>query len=308
AVMDGLQRFIGLRGHDGAAIEFVALAVHPLIPDRRHGEGRAILAADEPGLFRPRAFRLPFIKAGNGHKRAAMAESAPERRLLDNCFSTGIDENGLRHLLCPGRHKPPAHQQKMARALLFAIQGTGDDRHRLRRRDIVAGRKIRRFDEAEKRAHRLWRQGNCVSSTHRDDNKPSRAGATGGNVMLYHRLWTKGDVMVAQDASHAHQTHNHRACIEDALATARELCAERGVQLTPLREKVLQIVWKSHKPVGAYDVLDELARSHKSARPPTVYRALDFLIAEGLIHKIESLNAYLGCVEAGAPHSGQFLI
>src|SRR5690606_28005187 len=51
-----------------------------------------------------------------------------------------------------------------------------------------------------------------------------------------------------------------------------------------------------------------LARSHKSARPPTVYRALDFLMAEGLIHKIESLNAYLGCVEAGAPHSGQFLI
>lgn len=106
----------------------------------------------------------------------------------------------------------------------------------------------------------------------------------------------------------AHHTHNHKACIEDALTTARDLCAERGVQLTPLREKVLQIVWKSHKPVGAYDVLDELARSHKSARPPTVYRALDFLMAEGFIHKIESLNAYLGCVEAGAPHSGLFLI
>lgn len=106
----------------------------------------------------------------------------------------------------------------------------------------------------------------------------------------------------------AHTSHNHRACIDDALATARTLCDERGAQLTPLREKVLQIVWKSHKPVGAYDVLDELARSHKAARPPTVYRALDFLMGEGLIHKIESLNAYLGCVEAGAPHSGQFLI
>ncbi|MEQ9225658.1 MAG: Fur family transcriptional regulator [Parvibaculum sp.] len=106
----------------------------------------------------------------------------------------------------------------------------------------------------------------------------------------------------------AHTTHNHRACIDDALATARTLCDERGAQLTPIREKVLQIVWKSHKPVGAYDVLDELARSHKAARPPTVYRALDFLMAEGLIHKIESLNAYLGCIEAGAPHSGQFLI
>lgn len=106
----------------------------------------------------------------------------------------------------------------------------------------------------------------------------------------------------------AHTSHNHRACIDDALATARTLCDERGTQLTPLREKVLQIVWKSHKPVGAYDVLDELARSHKAARPPTVYRALDFLMGEGLIHKIESLNAYLGCIEAGAPHTGQFLI
>jgi len=104
--------------------------------------------------------------------------------------------------------------------------------------------------------------------------------------------------MAARAAVHAHTSHNHRACIEDALATARALCAERGVQLTPLREKVLQIVWKSHKPVGAYEVLDELAQTHKSARPPTVYRALDFLMAEGLIHKIESLNAYLGCIEA----------
>ena len=114
--------------------------------------------------------------------------------------------------------------------------------------------------------------------------------------------------MAARAAVHAHTSHNHRACIEDALATARTLCTTRGVQLTPLREKVLQIVWKSHKPVGAYEVLDELAQTHKSARPPTVYRALDFLMAEGLIHKIESLNAYLGCIEAGAPHSGQFLI
>jgi Fur family zinc uptake transcriptional regulator len=112
----------------------------------------------------------------------------------------------------------------------------------------------------------------------------------------------------ALNTAQAHQTHNHRACIDDALTRAREICAGRGAQLTPLREKVLQIVWRSHKPVGAYDVLDELARSHKAARPPTVYRALDFLMNEGLIHKIESLNAYLGCVEAGAPHSGQFLI
>lgn len=102
--------------------------------------------------------------------------------------------------------------------------------------------------------------------------------------------------------------HDHRICMDDALERARALCAERDVRLTPIREKVLEIIWRSHRPVGAYDVLDELARSHKAARPPTVYRAIDFLKAEGFIHKIESLNAYLGCVEAGAPHTGYFLI
>ena len=102
--------------------------------------------------------------------------------------------------------------------------------------------------------------------------------------------------------------HDHEHCIDNALTLARELCSQRDVKLTPIREKVLEIVWRSHKPVGAYDVLDTLARSHKAARPPTVYRALDFLMAEGLIHKIESLNAYLGCGEAGHTHESQFLI
>lgn len=102
--------------------------------------------------------------------------------------------------------------------------------------------------------------------------------------------------------------HDHGACVDEAMARASALCAERGAQLTPIREKVLRIVWRSHKPIGAYEVLDELSRSHKSARPPTVYRALDFLMGEGLIHKIESLNAYLGCVEAGGPHTSEFLI
>lgn len=106
----------------------------------------------------------------------------------------------------------------------------------------------------------------------------------------------------------AQWAHDHAHCVGDALARAHALCEDRQVQLTPLREKVLQIVWRSHRPIGAYQVLDELSRSHKSARPPTVYRALDFLMAEGFIHKIESLNAYLGCAEAGAAHSGQFLI
>lgn len=122
-------------------------------------------------------------------------------------------------------------------------------------------------------------------------------------VMLYHLNMT--DHGLSNEAVHPHD-HDH--CIDTALERARSLCATRQVQLTPLREKVLAIVWRSHRPVGAYDVLDTLARTHKAARPPTVYRALDFLMAEGLIHKIESLNAYLGCGEAGHPHESQFLI
>ncbi|MFZ3035010.1 MAG: Fur family transcriptional regulator [Parvibaculum sp.] len=121
--------------------------------------------------------------------------------------------------------------------------------------------------------------------------------------MLYHSTMT--DQSMSTEPS---RPHDHEHCIDTALARARELCVERHVQLTPLREKVLAIVWRSHKPVGAYEVLDTLARTHKAARPPTVYRALDFLMAEGLIHKIESLNAYLGCGEAGHPHESQFLI
>ena len=116
--------------------------------------------------------------------------------------------------------------------------------------------------------------------------------------MLYHHG------MMSQSAA----AHNHDHCIDTALVRAREICAAREVKLTPIREKVLEIVWRSHRPVGAYDVLDTLARSHKAARPPTVYRALDFLMAEGLIHKIESLNAYRGCGEAGHAHESQFLI
>ena len=113
---------------------------------------------------------------------------------------------------------------------------------------------------------------------------------------------------MARSETTSEKSHDHRACMDDALTRARDLCTKRDLRLTPIREKVLQIIWRSHRPVGAYDVLDELARSHKAARPPTVYRAIDFLKAEGFIHKIESLNAYLGCVEAGAPHTGHFLI
>ena len=104
------------------------------------------------------------------------------------------------------------------------------------------------------------------------------------------------------------ERHDHESCVESALDRAAALCAQRGARLTDLRRDVLALVWEGHEAVGAYHLLDALKRRHPSAAPPTVYRALDFLIAQGLIHRIESLNAYVGCDRPDAPHLSQFLI
>jgi Fur family zinc uptake transcriptional regulator len=102
--------------------------------------------------------------------------------------------------------------------------------------------------------------------------------------------------------------HDHRACVRDALHAAEALCAARGHRLTPLRRRVLELVWMGHEPVGAYAVLDRLRAEGLASAPPTVYRALDFLVAEGLVHRIESLNAFAGCHDPTRPHTGTFLI
>jgi Fur family zinc uptake transcriptional regulator len=102
--------------------------------------------------------------------------------------------------------------------------------------------------------------------------------------------------------------HDHGLCMVAALETAERLCSGRGARLTKLRRRVLELVWASHVPVGAYDLLRRLGREHDGAAPPTVYRALEFLLEQGLIHRIESLNGYVGCVGPGRAHAGQFLI
>ena len=102
--------------------------------------------------------------------------------------------------------------------------------------------------------------------------------------------------------------HDHDHCMESALDRASALCGERGVRLTPLRRRVLELVWVGHKPLGAYEILDTLKAERRGAAPPTVYRALDFLLAHGLVHRIESLNSFVGCPDPDTPHGGQFLI
>lgn len=110
------------------------------------------------------------------------------------------------------------------------------------------------------------------------------------------------------DTGFAAHGHDHGQCVADALAAAEAVCARRNARLTHLRRRVFEMLWAAHKPTRAYDLLDRLRHEHDGAAPPTVYRALDFLLEHGLIHKLESLNAYIGCVQPDAPHRGQFLI
>ncbi|MEN7341484.1 MAG: Fur family transcriptional regulator [Pseudomonadota bacterium] len=112
-----------------------------------------------------------------------------------------------------------------------------------------------------------------------------------------------------QAESHSiHHAHDHNQCVNEALEKAEQVCSERGLRLTALRKRVLELVWGSHKPVGAYDVLDALSSDGKKAAPPTVYRALEFLMEAGLVHRLDSLNAFIGCPDPRHPHSAQFLI
>lgn len=103
---------------------------------------------------------------------------------------------------------------------------------------------------------------------------------------------------------------------EGLLDRAEAVCLHRGANLTELRRHVLGLILDSASPTGAYELLDRLRRTRRGAAPPTVYRALDFLLEQGLIHKIERLSAFVGCVAgcAAAPsdaahmHAAQFLI
>jgi Fur family transcriptional regulator, zinc uptake regulator len=87
-----------------------------------------------------------------------------------------------------------------------------------------------------------------------------------------------------------------------SLESARALGAARGVELTELRAQVLALVLASGQPIGAYPLLDRLKALRPGAAPPTVYRALDFLLGAGLIHRVERLNAFIGCDTAGEAH------
>src|SRR5580693_2707803 len=92
--------------------------------------------------------------------------------------------------------------------------------------------------------------------------------------------------------------HDHDRCASSAIAHAEAQCAARAQRLTPIRRHVLEALLASHKPLGAYEIIEHLAQhgpAQNRPAPITIYRALDFLRDNGLVHRIESRNAFVAC-------------
>jgi Fur family zinc uptake transcriptional regulator len=100
----------------------------------------------------------------------------------------------------------------------------------------------------------------------------------------------------AQPAVFPAPDHDHGRCSSEAMAIAEAKCFEHGRRLTPIRRHVLGVLLGSHRPLGAYEIMERLAPQGPRPAPITVYRALDFLRESGLIHRIESRNAFVACV------------
>ena len=104
------------------------------------------------------------------------------------------------------------------------------------------------------------------------------------------------------------ERHDHALCADGLLSAAEARCRDKGLRLTPVRRRVLEILLEEHRALGAYDILGRLAGEGHAAQPPGAYRALDFLVGHGFAHKIERLNAYVACTRPGDGHAPAFLI
>lgn len=112
-----------------------------------------------------------------------------------------------------------------------------------------------------------------------------------------------------EDAACRH-AHDHRRHAAEALERAERVCRERGLRLTPIRRKALEALHDDHRPVGAYDLADRISpRDGRRLAPVSIYRALDFLVEQGFVHRLSSRNAYLACLHGhGADEVVAFLI
>ena len=102
--------------------------------------------------------------------------------------------------------------------------------------------------------------------------------------------------------------HDHSACSGQVMEHAEKICAEKGLRLTPVRRRTLEVLAEAHRALGAYEVLERLAAEGFGAQPPVAYRALEFLVDAGLAHRIRRLNAFAACTHVSTPHSPAFFI
>lgn len=102
--------------------------------------------------------------------------------------------------------------------------------------------------------------------------------------------------------------HDHGACMRDGVAAADARCRAQGLQFTPVRRRVLELLLEGHRALGAYEILDHLREEGLGSQPPVAYRALDFLVKHGFAHKIERLNAFIACACPEEHHAPAFLI
>ncbi|WP_236841671.1 transcriptional repressor [Bosea sp. PAMC 26642] len=114
----------------------------------------------------------------------------------------------------------------------------------------------------------------------------------------------------ADDGEACRHAHDHRHHAAEALARAERICGERGLRLTPIRRQALEALHGDHRPVGAYDLADRISPpGGRRLAPISIYRALDFLVEQGFVHRLSSRNAYLACLHGhGADEVVAFLI
>ena len=96
--------------------------------------------------------------------------------------------------------------------------------------------------------------------------------------------------------------------MEKSIQAAEQYCQENGLNFTPVRRKVLEILLQKNTAIGAYEILDLLREAGFKNQPPVAYRALEFLVQNGFAHKIEQLNSFIGCMHPGKDHSPAFMI
>jgi Fur family transcriptional regulator, zinc uptake regulator len=115
--------------------------------------------------------------------------------------------------------------------------------------------------------------------------------------------------MIGNSSPHGHDHFHGHGHAPAALKAAMTLCSERGAQMTPLRRLALETLWDAAQPLGAYDLMPKLeAALGRKLTPSTIYRALEFLVGQGFVSRIESQNAFVPCAHPEKPHACVFFV